>query len=103
MLQYCKPGKEVRAHISLQLSSETHNSKILPAEIPESRRSSAALKRLVSRAIKGLLVGVLQGEGSGGAILPRLGAEVVVEAGAGGHGLGVEVGREGAILFQKVT
>jgi hypothetical protein len=48
-------------------------------------------------------VGILEGEGSGGAILPRLGAEVIVEAGAGGHGLGVEVGREGAILFQKVT
>ena len=58
---------------------------------------------LVAGAIEGLLVGVLEGEGGGGAVLPRLGAEVVVEAGAGGHGLGVEVGREGAILFQKVT
>jgi len=47
-----------------------------------------------------LLVGVLEGEGGGGAILPRLGAEVVVEAGAGGHGLGVEVGGERAVLHQ---
>ena len=45
-----------------------------------------------------LLVGVLEGEGGGGAVLPGLGAEVVVEAGAGGHGLGVEVSGEGAIL-----
>ena len=43
-------------------------------------------------------MGILQGEGGRGAVLPRLGAEVVVEAGAGSHGLGVEVGREGAIL-----
>jgi len=47
-----------------------------------------------------LLVGVLEGEGGGGAVLPRLGAEVVVEAGAGGHGLGVEVGGEGAVLHR---
>ena len=45
-----------------------------------------------------LLVGILEGEGGGGAVLPRLGAEVVVEAGAGGHGLGVEVGGERAVL-----
>ena len=56
---------------------------------------------LVAGAIEGLLVGVLEGEGGGGAILPRLGAEVVVEAGAGGHGLGVEVGGERAILRTK--
>ena len=43
-------------------------------------------------------MGILEGEGGGGAILPRLGAEVVVEAGAGGHGLGVEIRGEGAIL-----
>jgi len=55
-------------------------------------------KHLVARAVEGLLVGILQGEGGRGAVLPRLGAEVVVEAGAGSHGLGVEVGREGAIL-----
>jgi hypothetical protein len=46
-------------------------------------------------------VGILEGEGGGGAILPRLGAEVVVEAGAGGHGLGVEVGGERAVLRQE--
>ena len=46
-------------------------------------------------------MGVLQGEGGGGAILPGLGAEVVVEAGAGGHGLGVEVSREGAVLTEE--
>jgi hypothetical protein len=45
-----------------------------------------------------LLVGILEGEGGGGAVLPRLGAKVVVEAGAGGHGLGVEVGGERAVL-----
>jgi hypothetical protein len=45
-------------------------------------------------------VGVLEGEGGGGAVLPRLGAEVVVEAGAGGHGLGVEVGGERAVLHE---
>ena len=67
----------------------------LDPEIPEVRST------LVARAIEGLLVGVLEGEGSGGAILPRLGAEVVVEAGAGGHGLGVEVGGEGAILHEN--
>ena len=50
-----------------------------------------------------LLVGVLEGEGGGGAILPRLGAEVVVEAGAGGHGLGVEVRGEGAIQLRCKT
>jgi hypothetical protein len=43
-------------------------------------------------------VGILEGEGGGGAVLPRLGAKVVVEAGAGGHGLGVEVGGERAVL-----
>ena len=47
-------------------------------------------------------MGVLEGEGGGGAILPRLGAKVVVEAGAGGHGLGVEVGGERAVLH-KIT
>jgi hypothetical protein len=55
-------------------------------------------RNLVAGAVEGLLVGILEGEGGGGAILPRLGAEVVVEAGAGGHGLGVEVGGEGAVL-----
>jgi len=45
-----------------------------------------------------LLVRVLEGEGGRGAILPRLGAEVVVEARAGGHRLGVEVGGERAVL-----
>jgi len=50
-----------------------------------------------------LLVGILEGEGGRGAILPRLGAEVVVEARAGGHGLGVEVGGEGAILKQRTS
>jgi hypothetical protein len=59
-----------------------------------------AVDRLVAGAVEGLLVGVLEGEGGGGAILPRLGAEVVVEAGAGGHGLGVEVGGERAVLHQ---
>ena len=56
------------------------------------------IKNLVAGAIEGLLVGVLEGEGGSGAILPRLGAKVVVEAGASGHGLGVEVGGEGAVL-----
>ncbi len=46
-------------------------------------------------------MGILEGEGGGGAILPRLGAKVVIEAGAGGHGLGVEVGGEGAILQEN--
>ena len=45
-----------------------------------------------------LLVRVLEGPRGRRAVLPRLRAQVVVEAGAGGHGLGVEVGREGAIL-----
>jgi len=53
---------------------------------------------LVAGAVEGLLVRVLEGEGGRGAILPRLGAKVVVEARAGGHRLGVEVGREGAVL-----
>jgi hypothetical protein len=60
--------------------------------------SQMKIKNLVAGAIEGLLVGVLEGEGGGGAILPRLGAKVVVEAGASGHGLGVEVGGEGAVL-----
>ena len=60
--------------------------------------SQMKTENLVAGAIEGLLVGVLEGEGGGGAVLPRLGAEVVVEAGAGGHGLGVEVGGEGAVL-----
>ena len=50
-----------------------------------------------------LLVGILKGEGGGGAILPGLGAEVVIEARAGGHGLGVEVGRERAILHRSTA
>ena len=48
-----------------------------------------------------LLVRVLEGEGRRGAILPRLGAEVVVEARASRHRLGVEVSREGAVLQQR--
>ena len=48
-------------------------------------------------------MGILEGEGGGGAVLPGLGAEVVVEAGAGGHGLGVEVSGEGAILPNTTT
>ncbi len=43
-------------------------------------------------------MGILEGEGGGGAILPGLGAEVVVETRAGSHGLGVEVRGEGAVL-----
>ena len=43
---------------------------------------------------------ILQGEGGRGAVLPRLGAKVIVEAGAGGHGLGVEIGGEGAVLHK---
>jgi len=43
-------------------------------------------------------VGILEGEGGRRAILPRLRAQVVVEARAGGHRLGVEVGGEGAVL-----
>ena len=43
-------------------------------------------------------MGILEGEGGGRAVLPRLGAQVVVEARASGHGLGVEVSREGAVL-----
>ena len=46
-------------------------------------------------------MGVLEGEGGGRAVLPGLRAEVVVEAGAGGHGLGVEVGGERAVLQEK--
>jgi len=49
-----------------------------------------------------LLVGILEGEGGSGAILPGLGAQVVVEARSSSHGLSVEVGREGAILMQIV-
>jgi hypothetical protein len=45
-----------------------------------------------------LLVRVLQGPGGRRAILPRLRAEVVVEARTSGHRLGVEVSREGAVL-----
>ena len=65
------------------------------------RKNQREESRLVARAVEGLLVGILQGEGGGGTILPRLGAEVVVEAGAGGHGLRVEVRRERAILRKK--
>ena len=64
-------------------------------------KNPRAESRLVARAVEGLLVGILEGEGGRGAVLPRLGAEVVVEARAGGHGLGVEVGGEGAILKQR--
>ena len=59
---------------------------------------AAPTPRQGAEKVAHLLVGVLEGEGGGGAILPRLGAEVVVEAGAGGHGLGVEVGGERAVL-----
>ena len=45
---------------------------------------------------------VLEGEGGGGTVLPRLRAQVVVEAGAGRHGLRVEVRREGAVLRNTV-
>jgi len=58
----------------------------------------STVNRLVSRAVEGLLVRILEGEGGGGAVLPGLRAEVVVEARAGGHRLGVEVSREGAVL-----
>ena len=47
-------------------------------------------------------MGVLEGEGGGGTVLPRLRAQVVVEAGAGRHGLRVEVRREGAVLRNTV-
>jgi hypothetical protein len=46
-------------------------------------------------------VRVLEGPGGRGAILPRLRAQVVVETRASRHGLGVEIGREGAILNIK--
>jgi hypothetical protein len=42
---------------------------------------------LVAGAVKGLLVGIFEREG-GGAVLPGLWEEFVVEIGAGGHGLG---------------
>jgi len=45
-----------------------------------------------------LLVRIVEGEGRRGAVLPRLRAEVVIEARASRHRLGVEVRREGAIL-----
>ena len=45
-----------------------------------------------------LLVRILEGEGGSGAVLPRLRAQVVIEARAGSHRLGVEVSREGAVL-----
>jgi hypothetical protein len=48
-------------------------------------------------------VRVLEGPCGRRAVLPRLRAQVVVEAGAGGHGLGVEVGREGAVLDKPPT
>ena len=48
-----------------------------------------------------LLVRVLQGPGGRRAILPRLRAQVVIETRASRHGLGVEVGRERAILQQE--
>ena len=47
-------------------------------------------------------MGVLEGEGGGGTVLPRLRAQVVVEARAGRHGLCVEVRREGAVLRNTV-
>jgi hypothetical protein len=47
-----------------------------------------------------LLVRVLQGPGGRRAILPRLRAQVVVEARTSGHRLGVEVSREGAVLLE---
>ncbi len=48
-----------------------------------------------------LLVRVLEGPGGGGAVLPRLRAKVVVEARTSGHRLGVEVGRERAVLQER--
>ena len=48
-------------------------------------------------------MGILEGEGGSGAILPGLGAQVVVEARSSSHGLGVEVGRERAILPRDVS
>lgn len=45
-----------------------------------------------------LLVRIVEGEGRRGAVLPRLRAEVVIEARASRHRLGVEVRREGAVL-----
>ena len=65
---------------------------------PASPGSESKACNLVAGAVEGLLVGVLEGEGGGGAILPRLRAQVVVEAGAGGHRLRVEVRGERAIL-----
>jgi hypothetical protein len=47
-----------------------------------------------------LLVRVLEGPGGGGAILPRLRAEVVIETRTSGHRLGVEIGGEGAVLLK---
>ena len=43
---------------------------------------------------------VLESESGGGAILPRLRAQIVVEAGAGRHRLRVEVRGERAILHK---
>ena len=61
------------------------------------------VSHLVARAVKGLLVGILEGEGGSGAILPGLRAEVVIEARSGSHGLSVEVGGERAILNECVS
>ncbi|EKX41569.1 hypothetical protein GUITHDRAFT_153778, partial [Guillardia theta CCMP2712] len=61
------------------------------------------VSHLVARAVEGLLVGILEGEGGSGAILPGLGAEVVIEARSGSHGLSVEVGGERAILNECVS
>ena len=44
---------------------------------------------------------VLESPGGRGAILPGLRAQVVVETRTGGHRLGVEVSREGAVLRQS--
>ncbi len=50
-----------------------------------------------------LLMRVLEGPGGRRAILPRLRAKVVIETRASRHGLGVEVGRERAILYKETT
>jgi len=69
----------------------------------ETARIRAVTQVSIGAQVLTLLVRVVEGEGGRRAILPRLRAEVVVEARAGGHRLGVEVGREGAILPDRTS
>lgn len=84
------------ANIPIQYRKSDHIQKVKQTPAITSKTLTASRTSFTD-----LLVGILQREGRCRAILPRLGAKVVIEPRARSHRLGVEVGRERAILQEK--